>query len=115
MKVYIEPKPKARFESEPIKHYEIEKERGGSVIIGNTRLKKKHMNLLNDRVIIQFYVRGLELRIEEDLTTGGIANKDLLWHKVVVRKFSVSIPHFGERLSLVSLAQREEIEFFIII
>ena len=31
MKVYIEPKPKARFESEPINHYEIEKDGGSSV------------------------------------------------------------------------------------
>jgi len=31
MKVYIEPKPKARIESAPIDHYEIEKDGGGSV------------------------------------------------------------------------------------
>jgi hypothetical protein len=31
MKVYIEPKPKARIETEPITHYEIEKDGGGSV------------------------------------------------------------------------------------
>ena len=31
MKVYIEPKPKARNEREPIDHYEIEKDGGSSV------------------------------------------------------------------------------------
>ena len=31
MKVYIEPKPKARNENEPINHYEIEKDGGKSV------------------------------------------------------------------------------------
>lgn len=31
MKVYIEPKPKARNEDEPINHYEIEKDGGSSV------------------------------------------------------------------------------------
>ncbi|MDE3183968.1 MAG: hypothetical protein KGM16_11170 [Bacteroidota bacterium] len=31
MKVYIEPKPKARLENESINHYEIEKDGGSSV------------------------------------------------------------------------------------
>jgi hypothetical protein len=31
MKVYIEPKPKARIETEPVNHYEIEKDGGDSV------------------------------------------------------------------------------------
>lgn len=31
MKVYIEPKPKAKNENEPINHYEIEKDGGSSV------------------------------------------------------------------------------------
>lgn len=31
MKVYVEPKPKVRFESETINHYEIERDGGSSV------------------------------------------------------------------------------------
>src|SRR5665811_849309 len=50
------------------------------LIIGNTRLKRKHMNLPNDRVIIQFYVRGSELQIKEDQTIGGIVNKGCRLH-----------------------------------